>query len=290
MRGVTEVLLPAVALSSAACLAAGIRARRIERLSAIAGSGSIHPSGLREPFGSRAWLALASGALPSVAVPVTGALVGASIGLRLAGPPGLAVGCVAGFVVRALVRRRGLRRRAQLIERQLAEAVEAAALAVRSGLSIAQALEFAGEEAEAPMEGLLHGLLAEGRVGVPLEEALERFAERVGTDDGRLFVLMLGIHMRSGGNLSGALEQIGSIIRNRVAVRRELRALTAQGRISGTILGSLPIAFFLVLAATAQRDLAPVFRSPAGIAMVGGGLVLEALAYLWIRRLLRVQL
>ena len=68
-----------------------------------------------------------------------------------------------------------------------------------------------------------------------------------------------------------------------------MRALTAQGRVSGTILGGLPIGFFLVLSATSRRELTPIYRSPAGIAMLTVGLVLEALAYLWIRRLMRVH-
>jgi tight adherence protein B len=122
-----------------------------------------------------------------------------------------------------------------------------------------------------------------------VERALETFAQALGTDDGRLFVLILTIHQRSGGNVAGALEEVASTIRHRVAVRRELRALTAQGRVSGTILGALPIGFFLVLATTSRGELVPIYRSAAGIAMVTAGLVLEALAYLWIRRLLKVQ-
>jgi len=82
---------------------------------------------------------------------------------------------------------------------------------------------------------------------------------------------------------------VAATIRHRIAVRRELRALSAQGRISGSILGALPIAFFLVLAATSHHDLAPVYRSPAGIAMISSGLLMEGLAFLWIRRLLRVE-
>jgi tight adherence protein B len=89
--------------------------------------------------------------------------------------------------------------------------------------------------------------------------------------------------------VAGAVEEVAGTIRHRIAVRRELRALSAQGRISGSILGALPIAFFLVLAVTSHQELAPVYRSPAGIAMISSGLVMEALAFVWIRRLLRVE-
>jgi tight adherence protein B len=131
---------------------------------------------------------------------------------------------------------------------------------------------------------------AEQRLGAQFETALARFGERIGTPDARLFVLVMLIHHRSGGNVAGALEEVATTIRHRIGVRRELRALTAQGRISGAVLGALPIGFFLVLASTSHRDLAPVYRSGPGIAMVVGGFVLEALAYVWIRHLLRVEL
>jgi tight adherence protein B len=217
------------------------------------------------------------------------ALIGGFLGLRLLGPVGVLAGAAAGWAAPSIIRRRRELRRAESLERQLAEVVETAAMAVRSGLSVMQALEFAAGEVGHPMDEVLQRLLDERRLGVPLDQCLRRFAETLDTDDARMFVLILSIHQRSGGNVAGALEEVSNAVHHRVAVRRELRALTAQGRVSGGILGALPIAFFLVLAASSQRDLAPVYRSPAGIAMLAFGLGLEGVAYLWIRRLLRVR-
>jgi tight adherence protein B len=98
------------------------------------------------------------------------------------------------------------------------------------------------------------------------------------------------VHGKSGGNLAGALDEVVRTIRHRISVRRDLRALSAQGRISGTVLGSLPVGFFLVLASTSHRELAPVYRSGVGAAMVVAGLLMQALAYLWIRKLMKVQI
>jgi tight adherence protein B len=217
------------------------------------------------------------------------ALIGGFLGLRLLGPVGVLAGGAAGWAAPSIIRRRRELRRAESLERQLAEVVETAAMAVRSGLSVMQALEFSAGEVGHPMDEVLQRLLDERRLGVPLDQCLRRFAETLDTDDARMFVLILSIHQRSGGNVAGALEEVSNAVHHRVAVRRELRALTAQGRVSGGILGALPIAFFLVLAASSQRDLAPVYRSPAGIAMLAFGLGLEGVAYLWIRRLLRVR-
>jgi tight adherence protein B len=216
-------------------------------------------------------------------------VAGGFLGLQIAGPAGVIGGAAAGWAIpRTLERRRG-RRRLELLERQLSDLVETTAGAVRSGLSIAQALEFAAAEAAPPMRGLVDEFRAERALGTALEEALDRFGDAVGTDEARMFVLILSIHVKSGGNLAAPLQEVASTIHHRTAVRRELRALTAQGRVSGAILGGLPIAFFLVLSATSRHELGPIYRSAAGIAMLAAGLGLEGVAYLWIRRLMRVQ-
>jgi tight adherence protein B len=216
-------------------------------------------------------------------------IVSGLVGLQVVGPLGLAAGTVGGALAPRAWERKRRDDRSRRLERQLAELAESTAMAVRSGLSISQALEFAAEESTPPMSDVLDRFIQEQRLGVPFEEALHRMGDEVGTSDARLLTLVVRIHARSGGNLGGALDDVAATIRHRIRVRRELRALSAQGRISGSILGALPIAFFLVLAATSRQELAPVYRSPAGIAMISAGLVMEALAFMWIRRLLRIE-
>ena len=225
---------------------------------------------------------------PAVPVVVCGLLTGA-LGFVLAGlPGGIAGGAVGAVAPRSLARRRAARTGAAL-DRQVGEFADGVASAVRGGLSISQAVTFAAEEAEPPLRRAASALLGTIEVGTPLTESLEGFADSVGTDEARLLALVLGVHHRSGGNVAAALDEIRSTIRHRLDLRRELSALTAQGRISGAILGVLPVAFFLVLSLTSRSELEPVVRSPVGAVLVTTGLALEALAYLWIRRLLRVD-
>jgi tight adherence protein B len=219
---------------------------------------------------------------------LTGVL-GAGLGLMVVGPAGLLIGGGAAGAAPILWIRRRRRLQDEALEAQMADLAASVAVAVRSGLSIPQAIAFAADEAEPPLRDRLDLIMAEQRVGAPLERALSAFADAVGTDDARLLVLILSTHARTGGNLAVALEEVAETLRHRVAARRELRALTAQGRVSGLILGILPIGFFLVLATTSRQDLGPVYRSPAGLGMVGAGLLLEALAFLWIRRILRIE-
>ena len=213
--------------------------------------------------------------------------LGGGICLKLAAIPGLLVGCLAGTFPLYLERRRR-RRIAEAVERQLADVAEGAAVALRGGLSVSQAISFVAVDIGQPMAERLRRLTDEQRLGTSFEVALGRFADGLGTEDAALFSLVVSIHTRSGGNLAGALDGVASTIRHRIGVRRELQALSAQGRISGAVLGSLPIGFFLLVAATSHHQLAPVYGSTAGIAMVSVGLAMELLAFVWIRRLLDI--
>jgi tight adherence protein B len=244
----------------------------------------------RSPRSFAPWIAERLGIARTTLLGFGVAVPSALLGLILAGPPGLVAAGIAGAVTPAFVDRRRKRGREGVLEQQLSDFVETSSLALRSGLALPQAVEFAANEADEPIGGLLRRLLDEQRVGTPFDAAVRHFADALGTEDAALFALVVGIHARSGGNLSGALDEVVATIRHRVSVRRELRALSAQGRVSGAVLGSLPILFFVVLAATSRRDLMPVYRSPAGIGMVSGGLLMEALAYVWIRRLMKVEL
>lgn len=286
------VIVSLVLLAAIECGRRGLVRLQTDRAIALAEIG-----GRREEIGSAAersrstsWslraLALAHhrGALAMG----VGALAGL-LGFHLVGPIGLVAGISVGVAIPRLVKGRSDRRREHKLERQLVEVAESTAMAVRSGFSIGQALELAAEEADVPMSDLLARFVHQQRLGTPFEEALRQLGNDLKSADARLFSLVVAIHARSGGNLAGALDEVAGTIRHRISVRRELRALSAQGRISGSILGALPIAFLLVLSATSHRELAPVYRSRVGIAMVSSGLAMEGLAFLWIRRLLRVE-
>ena len=217
------------------------------------------------------------------------ATVSVFLGFELAGPvAGFAAGAAGAWLPFALDRRRRARGRA-LLEQQFAEYAEAMAMAVRGGLSIRNAMEFAAEEAEEPLANLLHRIFTDHRLGSSLERVLDHLTGALPTNETRLLTLVLRLHARSGGNLAASLEEVAAAVRGRVAARRDLLALSAQGRMSGAILASLPVGFFLVLAASSPSDMSHVLRSPAGMALVASGLLLQGLGYVWIRHLLRLR-
>jgi tight adherence protein B len=173
-------------------------------------------------------------------------------------------------------------------EEQLADAVAAIAAGIRSGLSLPQSLAHARDEAEHPLREDLTNMVSRIETGVPIREALSGWAERLDTEDARLIVGVLDLHRRSGGDLPTVLDNLVRTLGDRRAATREVRALTAQARLSAVILGSLPIGFFAFLLLTSREEMLDAMAAPLGRIAVVVGLGLEGLAFLWIRRLLEV--
>ena len=249
------------------------RAEVRRRLPAPAGGPSPTGSRRRPMPGWAPWSALGA---------VAGLLVGRSP--LFAGLGGL----VAYGASRVRVRMRAGRAAAARDE-QLADAVRAIASALRAGLSVPQSLAYAAGEASAPLDRSLREVVDALDVGVPADEALDRWADTVGTDDARLVAGVLHLHRRSGGDLPVVLDQVAETLRDRQAATREVRALTAQARLSGAILGVLPIGFFAFLWLTSRSEIEGALATPAGLGAVLLGLTLEGLAFLWIRKLLEVR-
>jgi tight adherence protein B len=201
---------------------------------------------------------------------------------------GAAIAVGAWGLARRLGGRRSRRAVAARRDEQLADAVGALTSAVRAGLSLPQALAYAAREAEPPFADDLDALVGSLDAGVPMADAVTAWVERVGTDDARLVGAVLELHRRSGGDLPAVLDQVAATIRERVAAAREVRALTAQARLSGLILGLLPIGFFAFLWLTSRREIEGALSTPAGVASIAIGLGLELGAFVWIRRLLEV--
>jgi tight adherence protein B len=217
------------------------------------------------------------------------AIATAGAGYAVAGPLGAAAGPALSIAVRRLRRVRSRRALAARRDEQLADAVAALTAAVRSGMSVPQAIAYAMREAEAPVADDLARMVADIDVGVPLADAVDGWARRTGSEDAQLVAGALDLHRRSGGDLPAVLDQVASTIRERVAVGREIRALTAQARLSGWILGVLPVGFFAFLWLTSRRDIQGALATPAGLGSVLLGLALELGAFFWIRSLLDVS-
>jgi tight adherence protein B len=214
------------------------------------------------------------------------------VGLAIGWIVAAASGAVVCGVVAVLAWRRRMTRHervpAAVAQERFADAVDSLSASVRAGSSLPQAIAYAAGEAEAPVHDGLDRLAADLEVGVPFDEALDRWRVDESSADVDLVVGALELHRRSGGDLPAVLDQVAGTIRDRVGVTREVRSLTAQARLSAWILGLLPVAFFVFLWVTARSDIEGALATPAGLACITIGLVLEGGAVLWIRSLLQV--
>jgi tight adherence protein B len=218
-----------------------------------------------------------------------GAAGGIVVGALVAGPPGAAMGGI-GAITIPVVRARGKRaRRAERMQEQLAEAVSVIAAGLRAGQSLLQAISLAADEVGAPLGTTLRELADRVALGVPFPRSLAGWVAEVRVAEARLIAGVLSLQRRTGGDLPVVLDRLAHTLRDRKAAAREVRSLTAQARLSGAILGLLPIGFFLFLSVTSRRDIAAAYHSSTGAMAIATGLLMQGAAFLWIRRLLRVE-
>jgi len=191
---------------------------------------------------------------------------------------------MAGAVLQRLLRRR----KAQFAD-QLPESLEQLAGSLRAGLSVEQGVETLARESLPPLSEEFGLVVAEMRLGVPMVEALERLNGRVGGGDLELAVDAISVSREVGGSLSDTIDELVRTVRERRRVEGRLRALTAQGRMQGWVVGLLPVALAGLLMALEPEITRDFFTSRTGMVAVGAGLALEAVAIVWIRRIMRLE-
>jgi tight adherence protein B len=170
----------------------------------------------------------------------------------------------------------------------LSGVLEDVARGVRAGSSLRQACADAAIVA-GPSAGAagLAGAVAEADRGTPLAAAFGRWAVVGGTADERLAAGVLALAATAGGPQARAVDGVAATLRERRAVAAEIRAQSAQARLSAIVIGALPLLFLLWAVATDRRTAAFLVAGPTGWACLGAGVGLEAAGALWMRRLLR---
>jgi tight adherence protein B len=152
-----------------------------------------------------------------------------------------------------------------------------------------QAMDAVVREGTQPITGEFNRALVEARLGVPIEDALDGIAERMQSRDFAWVVMAIRIQREVGGNLAELLTTVAGTLRERERLRRQVKVLSAEGRLSAWILGLLPPAFALYLVFAQPGYLEPLVTEPLGLAMVGLGLLLLAVGAIWLRKTVKVE-
>ncbi len=205
---------------------------------------------------------------------------------------GLATGIVAGLgafqIPRQVIAWMRDRRRKKF-NAQLVEALGQVSNALKAGFSITQAFETVVQNGENPIAQEFEVFLQQQRVGIGFSAALENLNRRVGSEDLELVCGAMDISRRTGGNLTEVFDKISQTIRERMRIERRVLTLTAQGRMQGVIVGSMPIVVGLAMFFFRPEIMVPYLRTPAGLASIAAVIVLLALGGLAIRRIIRID-
>jgi tight adherence protein B len=179
--------------------------------------------------------------------------------------------------------------RIQLFERQIPEALDLMGRALRAGHAFPTAVKMVADEMQDPIAKEFRILFDEANFGIPQSEALLRLAGRAPVEDLRYFVIAVLIQRESGGNLAELLDNISAIVRARLKLLGEVRTLSAEGRLSAWILGSLPFCVGAVVQLVNPGFMAVLWTDPVGLRMVGGALLLMVTGVWWMRKIIRIR-
>lgn len=180
------------------------------------------------------------------------------------------------------------RREAKLIE-QMPDALNMLAGSLRSGASLAIAMDLVATETPPPFSQELSLVLREQKLGVSLEDAFESFAKRVNLEDVNLLVSAITISKDVGGNLSEVLERLASTLRAKAAMEGKIRALTSQGKLQGIVVGLLPVLLGFVLFQMEPEAMAPLFSTYYGWAVMAVVAVLLIMGGVFIKKIVTID-
>ena len=219
-----------------------------------------------------------------------GAFLGGVVTLLTAGPfvalIAMAPLLASPFAVLALL----ARRRRVRFTRQLPDALKLLSGTLRAGYSLMQGVETMANEVGDPMGSEMKRVLAEARLGRGLDDALNDMAARLGSPDFDWTVMAIGIQREVGGNLAELLETVSETMTARERLRREVKALTAEGRMSAIVIGILPIALGLLMFVINPTYMAPLIHTAAGKAMTVVAAVMAVIGFYWMKKTVEIEI
>jgi len=200
----------------------------------------------------------------------------------------LALGIAGGFLPNVYVKWKQGQRLGRL-NTQIADALAIMANSLRAGYSFLQAMDMVSREMSPPISDEFSAAMKEMSLGAPTEGALTSLVDRVGSEDLELVVTAVLIQRQVGGNLAEVLDNIAHTIRERVRIRGEIRTLTAQGRLSGIIIGVLPVGLGILLYAINPSYITLLFTNPIGRIMIVMAVIGEIIGALVIRKIVTIE-
>ena len=202
---------------------------------------------------------------------------------------GLLVGALGGWLSMRTLLSFLIRRRRDAFAEQLPDLLQLIASSLQSGFSLPQALDAVVRQTSQPAVGEFTRAMAEARLGADLEDCLETIANRMGSNDLRWTVMAIRIQRGIGGNLAEVLNTTVNTIRERGYLRRQVHALSADGRLSAYILIALPVAIGGFLFLTRPTYMRPLYTTHVGELMLAGAFLLVVLGTVIMRQMIKLE-
>lgn len=180
-------------------------------------------------------------------------------------------------------------KRLRKFEEQFPESLEFVARSMRAGHAFSVSLEMLHREFQEPLAGEFRRTFEEHNLGLPLETALMKLAQRVPSMDVHFFVSAVLLQRRTGGNLAEILDKLATLIRERFKLRGKIRAISAHGRMTGTALTCIPLAVALMMFYINPDYVRFFFEDSTGQVMALTGVVLQLVGYAIIKRIVRIE-
>ncbi len=179
--------------------------------------------------------------------------------------------------------------RMKKFEEQFPEALDLLSRAIRAGHAFQTAMGMVADELPSPVGVEFKKAFEQQNFGLPLRDVLDEMAERVPILDVKFFVTAVTIQRETGGNLAEILDNLAHVVRERFKILRQVRVHTAHGRFTGYVLMALPASLAVALSFINPEHMNLLFTERMGQMMILGAIVMQAIGYLWIRKIIKIE-
>jgi tight adherence protein B len=202
---------------------------------------------------------------------------------------GACLGALVGVFLPVLFLKFAASHRANKFEAQLPDILTLVASSLSTGFSLLQALDGVARDADEPSAKEFSRALAETRIGADLNESLDHLADRMDSKNMRWTGMAIDIQRQVGGNLAETLRNTATTLRDRQALSRHVRALSAEGRLSAYILIALPVGLFFYMLLVNRKYVQLLWTNPIGMGMSAGGLISLGVGVFWMNKVVKVE-
>jgi len=194
-----------------------------------------------------------------------------------------------GWILVGFWLKRRMASRLHKMEGQLVELLQMLSSGLRAGFGLLQAMEAAAEQIPAPLSVEIRRTLRDTAMGASVEQALQALNDRVGSPDFDIVITAILIQRSVGGNLAEILDNVAHTMRERERIKGEIRTLTSQQRLTGYVIGGIPIALLVIFYIISPDFTGLLFTDPLGRLMLMGAFISEVIGYLIIQKIVNIE-